>query len=246
MRCVGLWVVLVASVAVGCGDDRSLGDAVVFESVADVKQRLIDGEPVDAKDARGRTPLERAIIWRKPDMATLLLKHGADPNHRTVRGAEGGTDCLGLLLQGSLLGRGVSPELLALIAAKITDLNRPQGPHGRTPLYEVLLHSRVDLAGALLEHGADINARNAEGSGGHGQTPLFACLGLQGTAEGGPMGSTRALEWALEHGSDPGLAQEGGKTPLDLAYRDTDRELLLRYAAEREGAGGKPSRNSER
>ena len=222
------------------GNDRSLSEAVVHESVDDVKQRLLDGELVE------RTPLETAIIFDKPEMVTLLLENGADPNQRTVRGANWETDCLGLLLRENLLGGSVSPEQLSLMAAKITDLNRPQGVNDTTPLYDVLLHNRVDLAAVLVEHGADINARNGKGSGGHEQTPIFACLGLQGTVEGGPMGGTSALQWALEHGADPLLPKENGETALDLAWREDDRALLRRYAAEFKGTAEEPAAEDTR
>jgi hypothetical protein len=238
---VGLWGPLLWR-----GNVRSLGEAVVFESVAEVKQRLLDGEPVDARDSARRTPLETAIIFDKPEMVMLLLENGADPNQRTVRGAHDGTDCLGLLLSENLLGDSVSPEQLSLMAAKITDLNRPQGVNDTTPLYDVLLHNRVDLAAVLVEHGADINARNGQGSGGHGRTPIFACLGLQGTAEDGPMGGTTALQWALEHGADPQLPLDDGRTALDLVWRDDDRALLRRHAAEFKGAAEEPATESTR
>ena len=89
---VGLWGPLLWR-----GNVRSLSEAVVHESVAEVKQRLLDGEIVDARDSVGRTPLETAIIFDKPEMAMLLLENGADPNQRTVRGAHSGPTASGCL-----------------------------------------------------------------------------------------------------------------------------------------------------
>jgi truncated hemoglobin YjbI/ankyrin repeat protein len=45
-----------------------------------VAQALLDhGATIDARDAKGQTPLRRAVNCRQPEIVRLLVRHGADP-----------------------------------------------------------------------------------------------------------------------------------------------------------------------
>jgi len=46
--------------------------------VSEIKTLLVQGAPVDAADAAGRTALMAAVQARQPAAAALLLRHGAD------------------------------------------------------------------------------------------------------------------------------------------------------------------------
>ena len=54
--------------------DISIHKAAKEGNIEAVKQHLTEGADVNAKDSRGRTPLDYAK--RKPEIANLLRKHG--------------------------------------------------------------------------------------------------------------------------------------------------------------------------
>jgi truncated hemoglobin YjbI len=52
-----------------------------------VAQALLDhGATIDARDAKGQTPLRRAVNCRQPEIVRLLVRHGADPRKADRRG----------------------------------------------------------------------------------------------------------------------------------------------------------------
>ena len=52
-----------------------------------VAQALLDhGAAIDAQDAKGQTPLRRAVNCRQPEIVRLLVRHGADPHKADRRG----------------------------------------------------------------------------------------------------------------------------------------------------------------
>jgi ankyrin repeat protein len=55
-----------------------------YDSVA---QALLDhGATIDARDAKGQTPLRRAVNCRQVPIVRLLVRYGADPNAADCRG----------------------------------------------------------------------------------------------------------------------------------------------------------------
>jgi ankyrin repeat protein len=75
------------------------------------------------------------------------------------------------------------------------------------------------MATLLIEHGANVNARESGGF-----TPLHTAA-LRGLPE--------IAVLLLEHGADPGAQDIQGSTPLDLAERHPGvAEVLRRHAAD--------------
>lgn len=66
--------------------DTPLGRAAGDGKVQALTAALDAGEPIDARDAQGRTALMRAVQGRHLDAAELLLRRGADPNTADARG----------------------------------------------------------------------------------------------------------------------------------------------------------------
>ena len=85
-----------------------------------------------------------------------------------------------------------------------------------TPLGSAAAAGMTDVVRALLDAGADANARGRDG----GFTALHAA------AQGGNVALAQLL---LERGADPAARTDEGKTPLDLAANDEIRALLGSY-----------------
>lgn len=126
--------------------------------------------------AFGATPLLAALPWANREMIDLLLEAGADINQRSHWWA----GSFGVLdddhgLAPWLIERGarvdahaaarldMMPELAAMIAAD-PGLVHARGGDGQTPLH---VAPTVEVAAFLLDHGADIDARDVD----HESTP---------------------------------------------------------------------------
>ena len=59
---------------------RGLHAAAAKGDVGEIEKLVKSGVPIDARDARARTPLHVAAFMRKPDAARALMRLGADAN----------------------------------------------------------------------------------------------------------------------------------------------------------------------
>ena len=77
-----------ATVDVTSGPTRGNGVAPSSRrGYVSVAQALLDhGATIDAQDAKGQTPLRRAVNCRQPEIVRLLVRHGADPHKADRRG----------------------------------------------------------------------------------------------------------------------------------------------------------------
>lgn len=155
---------------------------------------------LDAQAAARVNPLLHAAVGDgNPQCATLLLRHGAQPNQAKAR--EGGQTPLMAALVGGrmeacrvLLGAGALPD--------------PGGRGPDNPLLQALkIHSSPDsekhgweLLELLLDNGADPNAKDEDGS-----PVLFISRSL------------RVYELFLDRGFDVNLRDQEGQTPLHHA-----------------------------
>jgi hypothetical protein len=142
---------------------------------------------------------------------------------------------------------GLDEELFEAVwvgdAAKVSKLlRRGANPNakedGSTPLHLAVLKEHADIAKLLLEHGADVNAKDK-----YGGTPLHRAVltedadvvtlllehGADVNAKdkygGTPLhlaaakGHADIARLLLEHGADPSIKDNEGSTPLDIARR---------------------------
>lgn len=105
------------------------------------------------------------------------------------------------------------------------------GEYGITPLMWAARAGAVRAMTALLDAGADVNARDTNNR----WTPLLHAIHKQ---------RRPAVAFLLERGADPNAAGPGGLTPLIMAADDPHPEMvvaLLAYGADprTEGAGGR-------
>lgn len=131
-----------------------------------------------------------------------------------------------------LLARGPKLDIFGLCtAARVTDvlaeldhnpeLLQAHSPDGWTPLHLAAFFGSAELADALLDRGADIEARSTNASK---NTPLHAA------AAGGNNELVRLL---LMRGADANARQEGGWTSLHSAAQAGNRKMVEELVAHR-------------
>ncbi|MCC6003801.1 MAG: ankyrin repeat domain-containing protein [Thermofilum sp.] len=104
---------------------------------------------------------------------------------------------------------------------KGANVNAKYGDSDLTPLHWAAFLGHVDVVRLLLEHGAEVNARNK-----YGETPLHRAAAY---------GRADAARLLLEHGADVNARDEYGWTPLHVAAlqgRADVARLLLEHGAD--------------
>ena len=124
--------------------------------------------------------------------AALLAKRGGKAG--AVGGAGGG-------LIGAIRRQDVA-AVKQMLADKV-DPNAPDQPLGLTPLAWAAAVGNVEIAGLLLERGAQVNGKNGDGA-----TPLHVASFL---------GRAGVVELLLAKKGDPNARNTKGETPLVLA-----------------------------
>jgi hypothetical protein len=181
--------------------------------IAKMRKLLERGEPVDARDKNGMTPLHLAILRDHVELAILLMDQGADLMAADKEGSLPITFACMRKLQpvvSALLDRGVSADA--------------RDGRGATPLMWAANRGSLPLVSMLLERGADPNAQDKlEHNEGH--TPLMY---VQAT-------SLDVARYLLAHGADPKVRTLAGETISEIAARNTHQrgwqELLALYQA---------------
>jgi ankyrin repeat protein len=165
--------------------------------------RLIGGgADVNARDVDGSTALHIAAARMSGRIITALLKGGADAEAKNAQGFT----ALQIAVRRPAKNLRVILALLKDEAdAKATDA------HGSTALHMIMTKGDRPLATrALIEAGADLNARDWEGC-----TPLHLATFY---------GRSGAAETLLEKGADPKPRDNNGWTPGQLVLMDREIE----------------------
>lgn len=233
-----------ASVDRSDGDGRTaLHEAASIGHDVNVRRILEEAADVDAVDRTGRTALHLATRCGHRPTVCRLLERGADVDGRDRRDL---TPLFVAIQSGNV-------AVCRLLIVKGADVDAYSRKLDATPLYAAISSQQPQMVTALLQNGARINGRNADGI-----TPLrhAAFVGNADIAElllrhgaavdagdkqnNAPLhvaareGHLRTAEVLLSHGANPNVFGDTNKTPLRDALQRGHSDvvaLLLRNGA---------------
>ncbi|OJD27330.1 hypothetical protein ACJ73_01282 [Blastomyces percursus] len=176
---------------------------VVSEGNEDELRLLLDKSVnLRAVDRDGQTALHLAVINGHVSLAELLLKAGSNTEAASHSGSKP-------LYIAAELG---NITLLNILLRFNADVESHNDETGYTAFHQALLNGHADVAEALLENEADIDALTPDG-----HTPLFSAV-IHDNLD--------IAEFLLENGANKYLRDGNGKTVDNLATSDLMRELL--------------------
>ncbi|XP_075791247.1 poly [ADP-ribose] polymerase tankyrase-2 isoform X3 [Pelodiscus sinensis] len=231
----------------------------------DVVEVIVKHEAkVNALDSLGQTSLHRAAHCGHLQTCRLLLSSGCDPSIVSLQGftaLQMGNESVQQLLQEGIPLSNSDADLQLLEAAKAGDVDTVKklctiqsvncrDIEGRqsTPLHFAAGYNRVSVVEYLLQHGADVHAKDKGGlvplhnACSYGHYEVAELLVKHGAVvnvadlwkftplhEAAAKGKYEICKLLLQHGADPTKKNRDGNTPLDLVKDgDTDIQDLLR------------------
>ena len=181
------------------------------------------GAVVDVRDNKDSTPLHVASQCGNAKAARLLLEHGANIY---AQNKEGQTPRHLLLTMWSHKVPDDDVDSIRFFLERGADVDTADNNHS-TLLHQASFGGNIKVAHLLLEHGANIDARNKEG-----HTPLHRGLVRLGDGAGAHYFDTMRL--LLEHGADVDALDDAQSTPLHMASEYGSAKatrLLLEHGA---------------
>ena len=140
--------------------------------------------------SRGQTLLHDAAMAGEAELAAELIRLGADPDAKEPEG------------HTPLYYASTGAVARVLLAAGAT-VDVTSGPTRGTPLHQAARRGHAEVAAALLDHGANIEARD-----GRGQTPLRRAVNCR---------QLPVVELLMQRGANPHAEDNRRVTPLDVA-----------------------------
>lgn len=183
------------------------------QALADYAYRRVREDPtlIHEPYIYSRTLLHGAAAAGDLTMVELLLGVGADPNVTDSRGQSplytAGNEC-------SAPGGGPIVRALARAGA---DVNAADLGQRCTPLHMAARRGNVEIAAALLDYGADVEARDRKGD-----TPLRRAVNT---------GHTEVAALLLARGADRDTQGSKGLTPEQAARTPAMKQLLRSHSA---------------
>ncbi|KAF4085338.1 hypothetical protein AMELA_G00116960 [Ameiurus melas] len=231
----------------------------------DIIELLVKHEAkVNVVDSQGQTPLHRAAQCGHLQSCRLLMSAGSDPLITSLQGftpSQLSNASIQDILQEGVLAGNLDTDRQLLEASKSGDLETVKkmctlqnvncrDAEGRqsTPLHFAAGYNRVAVVEYLLQHGADVHAKDKGGlvplhnACSYGHYEVAELLVIHGAVinvadlwkftplhEAAAKGKYEICKLLLQHGADPTKKNRDGNTPLDLVKEgDTDIQDLLR------------------
>lgn len=159
-----------------------------------------DGAPINAKTRIGDTALSFSLRHDDLEIARYLIENGA--NLKQPR-----------LLHSTIFYGGSTDAVLLLLAEGVD----PRWDNGRsTGLHAFSFNGNLDMLEALLDAGADVNAKDV-----HGRTPIFSAL---------PLADPSIVRRMIAAGADMTIEDNSGLTALQRVamfdYRSGENIVL--------------------
>jgi truncated hemoglobin YjbI len=176
-----------------------------------VRQTLLsDPALVGERYASGRTLLHGAAAAGSLDVVELLLQLGADPNTTDEAGHAP------LYCVGNECSADTGGDVVRLLAQRGANLDAQDGVKRCTALHMAARRGNVSVARALLDCGADIEARDSVGD-----TPLRRAVNC---------GKINLAALLLERGADVHSRGRNGTSLVQAARTAAMKQLLDRFA----------------
>ena len=185
--------------------------AVRFNENVDVAKLLVsEGADVHTKALGIRTPLDWAALANKNvDVFKFLVSQGADVNATDETGATP--------LQWAVQCN--TAEVVQFLISAGADMNA-KNIYGTTMLHCATCNENVEVAKLFISAGADVNARISFDSPSNmaGSTPLHQLAYINRNVE--------IAELLVSEGADVNAKDKAGKTPLDIARENMNKEVV--------------------
>jgi len=149
-----------------------------------------DRSSVRLLGSRGQTLLHDAAMAGEAELAAVLVRSGSDPDAKELEGH-------------TPLYRASTGEVARVLLAAGASVDVPSGPTRGTPLHQAARRGSVSVATALLDHGANVDARDSKG-----QTPLRRAVNCR---------KLQLVQLFVRRGANPHAGDNRGVTPLDVA-----------------------------
>lgn len=179
-----------------CGLYACIMDDVTVEAERLIRQGLAD------QPCRGIYPIHAAAMNSNRRLLQVILNEGVAPDRPDDNG---GQTALMWVVDSSGLSRTRDVECFNLLLQSGADINAKSVQYQNTVLHHALSYGNTRLIKLLIEHGADIEARNKRG-----QTPLHQAVEEE---------DIDLVEVLLKHGAELTVVDNNNETPLDLAKR---------------------------
>ncbi len=210
-----------------------------------VKNLILQGADVNARDGTDWTPLMWAARNNAVNIALLLLSKGANTNAKTNN--HSGETALHLCATYNCVD--IANELLKNGA----DINLKENYSGETPLIASVRHGYIELSRLFLGNGADVNATSNDGftalilAANYNSTEIPRLLLNKGAnvnamskdgftalmrASTSFENTTDVARLLLDRGIDVNAKDENGFTALSYAKSDKMKNLLRQYGAQ--------------
>ncbi|MBI3395869.1 MAG: ankyrin repeat domain-containing protein, partial [Spirochaetia bacterium] len=180
------------------GEENAVIAAMAHQHYDTVKLLLLHGADPDSKERFEGSLLKQAVKSGDPSLVQLILekrrgKHRPDTHPQTgVDVSQSGGALVTAAEKGDL------PMVRLLVESGIAvddpDAHDAWGSKHETPLMKAAAFGKIDVIRYLIEHGADVDARDTEGS-----TPVMYAAAT---------GEREALRLLLDHGADIGKTND--------------------------------------